>query len=240
MMDSALLPILLLLFFGFLVFLVKGLRPRLNRLITWRNNLLFAGAYLVLLLLLVLVSTFLLKGGFLQSSEGADLITKSPQDWADIDRNHFPPKVNLDQYPEIYKNSSQTFKLNSNTLTFEDSSSTGYNLLIERKSTNDGEIEVSTYVSPHYAGGFDFTKKVLPPMISLENGGRMSFQAPTSQNLEFIRFNPVFTVNQFKQVNQNHPSEMYSSRFGWKAIYLRVPKNLEIIDSGGYNVQMVN
>ncbi len=239
-MNMILSPLLLVVFVTFIFFLAKNLRPRLNRLLRWKNNLLFAGAYLALLLLLVPISAFFLKEGSFQQSVEKNFMTKSPKEWAD---DYFypiplPPKGNLDNNPEIYRNSSQKFKLNSSTLTLESSPSSEYNqILIERKDTDDGEVEVNTYIAPFYAGSIEFTKMVLPPKISLVDG-IMSFQAPVNQILEFKRFNSDFTVNQFKQDNQN-TREMSSAHFGWKAIYLRVPQNLEIINNGGNNVQMI-
>jgi hypothetical protein len=229
-----------MIFLALIFFLAKNLRPRLNRLFTWKNNLLFAGGYLALLILLTPISAYLLKDGSFQTNPDKNMITQSPKNWADnLNFYRIPPEGNLETNSEIYKNSSQKFRLTSNTLTIESSSSSEYNqILIERKNINDGEVEVNTYVAPHYAGSIDITKMILPPNISLMDG-TMSFQAPSEQILEFKRFNSDFTINQFKRENQN-TREMSSSHFGWKAIYLRVPQNLEIISNGTNKVQMVN
>lgn len=183
---------------------------------------------------------FLPNNEFIQSSRDENLLlTKLPQDWTnDLNAYRFPPEGDLDELPEIYKNSNQIFKLDSNIITLINSSNIEDNQIrIERKDTDDGEVEVSTYIGPHYAGGVDFTRLVLPPKIILEKG-MLSIQAPTQQNLEFKRFDAGFTVNQFEQVKQNS-GEMNSAHIGWKVVYIRVPKNLEIINSVGYNVQMV-
>ncbi|GAB6171502.1 hypothetical protein JCM15765_09800 [Paradesulfitobacterium aromaticivorans] len=236
--NIVLLPLLLLIIFGFGLLLVKAIRPRVNYFTTWRNNARFAGLYLALLIVLVPIYYLLPDQGFMQVSEGKNLAdARTEGDMTGVYDYRFPPEGNLDQLPGVYKNSSQKFKVDTNKLTLKEAPTMGYQILIARKDVDDSEIEVSTYVAPHVAGGMNFTNLVLPPIISVQNG-MLSVQAPSQQQLEFSRFNADFTINQFKQVNQTIQGMSASVNVGWKVIYLLVPKSLEI-DSGAANVQMV-
>lgn len=228
---------LLFIVIAFFYLLIKWLWPRINRRLTWKNNLLLAGAYLVLLLLLVPLSALLPQDDFVRSSKDGDkelLITQAPRDWSVDSRKYsIPPDGRFEEQSGFYKNSSQTFQADTNQLTLVGSADTGYELIfMERKDSDDGEIEVSSYVAPHYADSLDFTRMVLPPKISFEKG-IMTIEAPSQQNLVFKNVSDSFTVNQFKQDNQND-REGNVSIFGGKAVYIRIPKNLEIINDEGF------
>ena len=229
--------ILFLLFIGIACFslLTKGLWPRINRRLTWKNNLLLAGAYLVLLFLLVPLSALIPQDDFVRSSKDGDkelFITQAPRDWsADSRKYHIPLDGHFDEQSGLYKNSSQSFQMDTNQLTLVGSANTGYErIFIERKDSEDGEIEVSSYVAPHYADAVDFTRMVSPPKISFEKG-TMTIEAPSQQNLVFKNESDSFTVGQFKPNNQN-ARKGNASIFGGKAIHIRIPKNLEIHDEG--------
>lgn len=116
--------------------------------------------------------------------------------------------------------------------------SPNYNqIFIERKEADDGEIEVSTYVPTQIAGDIDFTKLVLPPNISFQNG-TLSIKTGKQQTLDFKRFNANFTMDQFKLVNMGFNNGL-SPNFGLKVVFIRFPKNLQI-EKGINNVQMIS
>jgi len=226
---------LLIIVIAFFYFLAKGLWPRVTRRLTWKNNLISVGIYFVLLLLLVPLSAFLPHDDFVQSSKDGDkelLITQAPLDWSqDSKKFHIPSDGRFEEQSGLYKNSSQTFQADTNLITLESSAKTGYQpIYIERKDSDDGVIEVSSYVAPHYTDSIDFTRIVSPPRISFEKG-ILTIEAPSQQNLQFKSLSDSFTVNQFKQKDQN-TREGHSSVFGGKAVFIRIPKNLEIHDEG--------
>lgn len=232
---------LLVIVIGFFYFLAKGLWPRVTRRLTWKNNLISAGIYFVLLLLLVPLSALLPQDDFVQSSKDGDkelLITQAPRDWSvDSRKYHIPLDGRFEEQSGLYKNSSQTFPADSNSITLESTANTGYQpIYIERKDSADGKIEVSSYVAPHYADSIDFTRIVSPPRISLEKG-ILTIEAPSQQSLQFKSLSNSFTVNQFMQKDQNI-REGNSSVFGGKAVYIRIPKNLEIIHDAGSDGQL--
>jgi len=232
---------LLLIVIAFFYFMAKGLWPTITRRLTWKNNLISAGIYFVLLLLLVPVFALLLKHDFVHSSKDGDkelLITQAPRDWSvDSWKYHIPPDGRFEEQSGLYKNSSQTFPADTKQITLESSADTGYNpIYIERKDSEDGVIEVSSYVAPHYADSIDFTRMVSPPRISFEKG-ILTIEDPSQQNLRFKSLSDSFTVNQFKQKDQKTQRGSISM-FGGKAVYIRIPKNLEIIHDAEVGGQM--
>lgn len=240
-MNSIMSLFLLVIVIGFFYFLAKGLWPRVTRRLTWKNNLISAGIYFVLLLLLVPLSALLPQDDFVQSSKDGDkglLITQAPRDWSvDSRKYHIPLDGRFEEQSGLYKNSSQTFPADSNSITLESTANTGYQpIYIERKDNDDRKIEVSSYVAPHYADSIDFTRIVSPPRIIFEKG-ILTIEVPSQQNLQFKSLSNSFTVNQFKQKDQNI-REGNSSVFGGKAVYIRIPKNLEIIHDAGSDGQL--
>lgn len=231
----------LIIVIAFFYFLAKGLWPRVTRSLTWKINLISAGIYFVLLLLLVPLSALLPKDNFVRSSKDGDkelLITQAPRDWSvDSKKFHIPIDGHFEEQSGLYKNSSQTFRADTNPITLESSSKTGYNpIYIERKDSDDGKIEVSSYVAPHYTDSIDFTRIVSPPGISFEKG-ILTIDAPSQQNLQFKSLSYGFVVNQFKQKDQKTRESSFSV-FGGKAVYVRIPKNLEVITGAGFDGQI--
>lgn len=235
-MRSNILSLLLFVVILLAVILAKKMASKYNHLMTWKNNGLFAAAYLGVFLILVPISIYLLNNGLYPSGEEkSQRITKAPDEW-NKSLAHLYLDLDGDKLQELYQSSSQTFQFKTNRLTLAGSSNKELIpiIYIERKETDDGEIGVSTYTIPHYAGYFDFTKLVLPPEISVENGSLLVKES-RSQNLEFKHFKPDFTVQQFKDNPDSY--EVNTAYLGWKVILLRIPKNLEIINSGGFEVR---
>jgi hypothetical protein len=144
----------------------------------------------------------------------------------DLYNDHLPAGENLDNQPGLYRNSSQTFNNDTKKLAFKVSSNSGnHPIFVARKKVDDGKIEVSTYVATQLAGTIDFTKLVLPPIITYQNG-TLSVES-THQSLNFIECNADFTINQFKNQNMEDRNGL-STNFGEGVIYVRVPKSLEI------------
>ena len=230
---------LLVIVIAFLYFMAKGLWPVITRRLTWKNNLIWVGIYFVLLLFLVPVFALLPKHDFVHSSKDGDkeLLIQAPRDWSeDSWKYHIPPDGRFEEQSGLYKNSSQTFQVDTNQITLESLANTGYLIYIERKDSDDKVIEVSSYVAPHYADAIDFTRMVSPPRISFEKG-ILTIEAPSQQNLQFKSLNDSFTVNQFKQKDSNTQRGNFSV-FGGKAVYIQIPKNLEIIHDAGVGGQM--
>lgn len=228
----------LLFAFFFILFRLpaKRLLPQLKPWLTWKNNLPLAGGYLVFLMLFVSLAMNLPKDYLIHPGENANgvIMQDITFDFPDLSS---PPVEDLSQIPNIYKNCSRTFKLNRNTLKFSTQPETEYRqILIERKKTDDNEIEVSTYVAPHWIGPINLTHLVQPPQILLVDG-TLVINPPLQQKLDFKRFDGDFSVKQFRSVD-SYPLE-HSANMGWKAVYLRIPKNLEIINPKDFFIQWV-
>ncbi|HVJ48151.1 hypothetical protein [Desulfitobacterium sp.] len=206
------------------LFSARAIGPWMSQHISWKRNILCAGVYLAILIMLVPISYLLPRQGFMQpGGDKSQTVLYSPTDVVD----NFSSVENPDQVKGVYKNNSQTFKLDTNSLAFDGSVNQGnYQILIKRKDVDDGEIEVSSYTSEQIIGDINFTKNILPPSISLQSG-TLSIKAPSRQNLEFKQFMADFTVDQFKHLNQNL-LDNYSGDPNWRIIYLRVPQSVKI------------
>ena len=234
-MNLILLPLLLLLIVIVIRLIVPIIRTKISAFISWRRSFIAAGLYLGVLIVLVPILYLLPDEGFIKLIEDRNQAETISQNAITDLTNHIPLVGDLDKQKGLYKNSSHTFKVDTKKLAFNGSANAINQIFIERKDVDDGEIEVCTYVTTQSAGNFDFTKLVLPPVISYENG-TLSFKSANQQKLDFNRFNSDFTVAQFKNLNMGVENGM-SWGFGWKVIYIRVPKSLEI-DKGKYNNQI--
>ena len=204
-----------------IVLIVAKIRPKISTLISWKRSALIAGIYLAVLILLVPVMYLLPGKDFKQLVRSTNNTVILPQ----LDAK------NLDK---LYKNSNQAFQFDKKTLGFKVADNTGYNqIYVERKGLDDGKIEISIYAATQVFAGIDFTKLILPPDVSIKNG--ILTIKSHQQKLDFKKFNPDFILDQFKPDNIGYNGGM----FGWKAVYVRVPKSLEI-DKGTYNVNIIS
>lgn len=210
-----------------IVYVVPTIRPKLFMLLSWKKALLLTGLYLGVLIMLVPLFYMLPDIYFHKIVENkAQAIATSQNLMNDLYNHHIPTEGDLAKLEGIYKNSSHTFKIDSNKLSFNLQPNTGsYHVFIERKDVDDGEIDLSTYTTAQYMGEVNFTKRLIPPEITLKNG-MLSLGAYNRQTLEFKQFNADFTADQFN--NQTSSIHEMSTNFGNQIVYLRVPKSLEI------------
>lgn len=109
------------------LFLMAQLSVRiLSRYVSWKRNILFAGVYLAILILLVPLSYLLPRQGFTQvETNKNEMNLNSPEDVVTL----FSSEDNPDQIKGIYKNKSQTFTAHVNSLSFDSSVNRGNNLV---------------------------------------------------------------------------------------------------------------
>ncbi|HBV85864.1 MAG TPA: hypothetical protein DEF42_04200 [Desulfosporosinus sp.] len=229
-MNSLLLLILLFLIGIVIISLFQSLRSKITRLLSWRLSAIIAGLYLGFLAMLVPILYLLPANDFIKTVENKEqAISNSQILMNDLYNQKFPSEEDLAKLEGVYKNSSHTFKVDSNKLSINLRTKTGsYHVLIQEKDVDDNEINVSAYVTAQYMGEVNFTKQLAPPAISLKNG-ILFLTTPNYQTLEFKQFNSDFTVDQFKHQNSNNG---LSTNFGEQIIYIHVPKNLEINRDG--------
>lgn len=209
-----------------LFFSMNTIRHWMTNHLSWKRNIFFAGSYLAILILLVPLSYLLPRQGFIQTdTEKSQLSLNSSDDIVTL----FSSVDNPDQIKGIYKNKSQIFKVDSDSLNFHTPNQGVYQILIKRKAVDDGEVEVSSYTTEQFFGDFNYTKDISAQTIDLQNGMLSIQQVSYHKTLEFKQFIADFTVDQFKHVNPN--SIGFNGNPYWNIIYLRVPKSLEIEDS---------
>ena len=223
--------VILLCLLGLTLISFKNKKNR-NTLLSWRGNLIFSGIYLAVLLAAVPIFYALPKEGFSKLVNHNNQAQELAQNTLSaLYNNHLPPGGNLDNHSGLYKNSSHTFSIDTNSIDTkkliinEVPPAGSQPVFVTRKKVDDGKIEVSTYIAPQIDNTIDFTKLVLPPIITYQNG-TLSLDAP-HQSLNFIQFNPDFMVNQFKKQNPGRYANSYIS-LGQTIVYIRIPKSLEI------------
>lgn len=238
-------PFLILIGAVFGALIKKPMPQRLNRVFKWKNNLLLAGVYLAVLILLVPLALVLDQGGGLGSgsSTGKELLTEAPSNLAGPGwERQVPMDGHFEELEGYYKNSSQTFQAEGPQLKIKTDGAPEYGqIFLERKDSADGLIEVSTYVAHHYARSnyaksIDYTKLVAPPQISLEKE-ILRIEAPPKQKLVFQEFSDSFIVSQFKEGVQNNYGGMMA--FGEKGILIQVPSDLEVVSDNIVQIQWV-
>lgn len=239
-MNVILAPILFIALFFVILLIVQLAKPWMSRHISLKKNILFAGIYLAILVIAVPIYYGLPTQVFIQASGSKNpVIMKSPAEMQKEFGWGEPSKGRVDPFEkgEAYQSSSQTFKLDTNVLTFKESNSRNYSVYVQRKSVDDGEMDVSTYNKGDYIADIDFTRAVLPPSISIEKG-TLSISAPAKQNFEFKQFVADFILKQFNRPYPNLQTG-FSSMHTPTIILIKVPKSLDIQDNSN-TVQFVN
>jgi len=109
-------------------------------------------------------------------------------------------------------------------------------IVIERKNTNDDKIEATYYKTRSSMNNLDITSIYKPIGLKLE-GDQLSFLAPQKSKMNFSEFANVFSVNQFTgEKSFSHNSEFME---GQSILYLRIPKDLQIIDKSNLSFEYV-
>jgi hypothetical protein len=116
----------------------------------------------------------------------------------------------------------------------EDEALSNSNIFVERKNTNDGEIDALYYHTRLSMNQLDLTKYFKPLQLELTDG-QLRIMKPQQRELKFSELANVFSVNQFTGVNSfSHHSEFHD---GVSILYLRIPKELQLTDESGQPVQ---
>lgn len=238
-MSILLLPFLLLLIFIVIRYILPMIRLKMYAFITWRKSLILACIYLGILILLVPILYVLPNKGFMKSIGTPSQFNIISQieiaDWL----ANLPEEGDFPKQPGIYNNSSNTYKVDSKKLAIEGFSKGHYQIFVGRKTVDDGEINVSSYIATHSADYIDFTKLVLPPTSTYKNG-TLFLKPANYQTFDFKQFSSDFTVKQFKTRAMEAENGM-TLVFGWKVVYIRVPKSMEIdLSQTNVQIQMIN
>ncbi|MCL6572745.1 MAG: hypothetical protein K6T88_13845 [Bacillus sp. (in: Bacteria)] len=110
-------------------------------------------------------------------------------------------------------------------------------IFVERKKTNDGQIEAFYYKTRTSVNGIDITKMTNPISLNLA-GNNLAIRNPKKVTLEFSMFNHAFTVRQFTGGDSLFERHSYTYE-GGSILYMRIPKDLELIYKENLNLQFV-
>lgn len=110
-------------------------------------------------------------------------------------------------------------------------------IFVERKKTNDHKIDAVSYKTRSTVNDMDVTKLTNPLLLKLV-GNTLLINNPKKAKLEFSMFNNVFSVNQFTGEDSlfRHQSSFFE---GQRILYLRIPKDLDLINKPDMNIQFV-
>jgi heme/copper-type cytochrome/quinol oxidase subunit 2 len=122
-------------------------------------------------------------------------------------------------------------------LTTETDQYFGAQIFVERKNTNDDKIEAVAYRTSSSMNDMDISKLINPIRLKVA-GNLLTVQNPKQAKLKFSMFNNVFAVTQFtgEASSFQHNSSFYD---GQSILYLRIPKDLELIIKSDLNIQFV-
>lgn len=110
-------------------------------------------------------------------------------------------------------------------------------IVVERKATDDKLIEGIYYKTKSYVDGIDVTKKISSDQLKWSND-TLTLIEPRPVKLNFALFHKDITLKQFTEEPSVREDD-FSSSFGINILYLRVPKDLKIIESEEIGIQYV-
>ncbi|MFZ7943373.1 hypothetical protein [Neobacillus sp. 19] len=109
-------------------------------------------------------------------------------------------------------------------------------VFVERKKSNDGKIEAVFYQTRSSVNGMEITDYTNPPSLEMAKD-ELFLRNPKISKFEFAEFTNVFSVKQFTGENFfSHHSEFSGDQ---SILYMRIPRDLELIDKTGINLNYV-
>jgi len=109
-------------------------------------------------------------------------------------------------------------------------------IMVERKNTNDGKIEALHYKTRSTVNNMEITELENPLRIEL-NENTLTIMNPEKVVLKFSQFQQAFTVNQF--TGEKPFSRATHFNGGTSILYLKIPKDLKLIDQSNINYQFI-
>jgi hypothetical protein len=122
------------------------------------------------------------------------------------------------------------------TLNYQDGEYPNFQVVIERKSSEDPKLEAAFYRTRASINNLDITNSLHIPGVKL-SGNQLILLKPEKTKLKYSEFANVFPVNQFT----GKKSFSYSSDFneGQGLLYLRIPKDIQVETKANLNVDYV-
>jgi hypothetical protein len=235
MMNLLLLLITLAIVVG--IFVAKVMNKTVNRKgqysYTHRVRGIFAG-YLAILLICVVLDSVLPAKGKVDwkmvhhrelEKEGTDLYDAALKGRIDkVDPEFLVKKWDFDYHDQKLTTAVQTNEFLS------------IPVVIERKNTNDDKIEAVFYKTRSSMNNMDITQLANPIGLKLA-GDQLTLIPPQKSITKFSEFANVFSVNQFT----GEKKFSHSSNFvqGQSILYLRIPKDLQLVANDNLNIEFV-
>jgi hypothetical protein len=110
-------------------------------------------------------------------------------------------------------------------------------IIVERKETSDDTIEAILYGTRSSVNNIEITKKLNPIQLEMA-GDKLTLINPKKVKFEFYQFENVFSTNQFTEGESlfEHHSNFFE---GHSILYLKIPKDLELIAQSNLEIQYV-
>lgn len=109
-------------------------------------------------------------------------------------------------------------------------------VIVERKTVNDGKIEALHFKTRSGVNNMEITELEKPITVEL-NGKTLTIMNPEKVKLKFSQFQQAFTVNQFTSEKPfRHSTRFYG---GTSILYLKIPKDLKLVDNSNINYQFI-
>jgi hypothetical protein len=110
-------------------------------------------------------------------------------------------------------------------------------IIVERKNTNDGKLDAVFYQTGSSVNGMDISELANPPGLELA-GDQLIIIKPEEGEFKYSEFANVFSISQF--TGEASLLEHHSNFTGGQSIlYLRIPKDLKLIDNSNLNLEFV-
>lgn len=132
----------------------------------------------------------------------------------------------------VFKKEEVDYPYNQLTISMYSSEDDGFGvpIIVERKEINDDNIEVIYYRTKPSAYEMELTKELKPIQMTWSNDA-LILGIPERQEFNFNLFKKEFPISQFfgSEVEERYEIDPTYS-IGDEAIYLRVPRDLEVIE----------
>ncbi|MBM7660210.1 hypothetical protein JOC85_000977 [Bacillus mesophilus] len=233
------LPIFILIFILMLVFV-----PAFSPIIKWKrigffsklNTKWMSGVYC--LLLLISFTIFYLLPSDIYSYSDEEFGSLSPND-VEYDTNAIYDalyKGKIEQTEGVNTNETWEFFYSGDQLSINmNEDPTSMLIIAERSDELKGKIEATHYTSKAFIQGLDFSDELHPPYVKLE-GETLIIQEPAPLELDYYKLQKEFVITQFDSNKKDHRYIMETS-IGVNVLYLKIPKDLEIIGNILYVVE---
>ena len=113
-----------------------------------------------------------------------------------------------------------------------------FSILIERKSENDGVIEVKQYNTGTTLNNIDVTDMVKPFRLNVE-GDVLSVMDAELTPINFTFYKKEFPISQFTEEKESNPEYGSNSYMGADLLYLRIPNGVLIKNETNLEVSYV-